>query len=66
MSKRENYVHSLENYAFPPEIRFMVMIISGLTFSYVGYDIFAFLIILAGAGEASMQKKIFAIIAKIE
>ena len=59
MANNEGYVHNLLNYAFPPEIRFMIMIVSGLTFSYVGYNIYGFLIILAGAGDATLQKNIF-------
>ena len=55
MANKESYVENIFRYAFNHEFKFGLMIFSGLTFSYYGYDIFAFLIILGGAGEAYLH-----------
>lgn len=55
MSEKESYVENIFIYAFNHQVKFAMMIMAGLTFSYYGYDIFAFLVILGGAGEAYMN-----------
>ena len=52
MANKESFVENIFLYAFDHQVKFALMIFCGLTFSYYGYDIFAFLVILAGAGEA--------------
>ena len=55
MVNKESYVESIFLYAFDHEFKFGMIIFCGLTFSYYGYDIFAFLLILAGSSEAYMN-----------
>jgi len=58
LSNKESYVESIFLYAFNHELKLGMIIFCGLTFSYYGYNIFAFLLILAGFSEAWMNYRV--------